>query len=230
MSLPLLGAGNSAPGGLTSSLVSVYHHDDLLGTDSWGTNTLTNNNTVTAAAAGKLSGASQFTAANSESYSIASNATLQVVDTSMFISTWVYLDSVGANRAFVCKYTGAGNFEYVAQYTSFNTRLGFALNGGVVYSDLVGAPSLSTWYHIIAGYDHPNQQLFIYVNDNAGNTASHVAGTLATTGVFALGRLGNSSTSFLDGRMDETAIWIGRTPTAAERTYLYNGGTGRVVV
>jgi hypothetical protein len=212
-----------------TGLTSFWKLDEASGAtrnDSVGTNHLADNATVTQVA-GKVGNCASFASASSQSLTIASNSSLQVNQTSMTLSFWAQLASVGANRAFIGKYTGAGNFEYIAQYTSFNTRIGFAFNGGTVYSDLLGAPSLDTWYHIVCGYNHAAQQLFVYVNNNAGNTSVHTDGTLASTGVLALGKAGNTSTSFHNGLLDAAGFWNGYAFTPTDVAFMYNGGNGR---
>jgi hypothetical protein len=216
--------------GLTfaQSVVALWPLNEESGTrvDIVGGNNLTDNNTVTQGA-GKVGGAgAQFTAANSESLTIADNAALSIVNQSMWISLWALIDAVGANRAFCVKYNAAGNFEYAIQYTSFNTRLGFGFNGGVVYADSVGAPSLATWYHIVAYYHHSRRKVGICVNNGTIHEADHNDGTLDANGTFALGRAGSSTTSFHDGQLDAVYFGKGYDITADDIATLYNGGDG----
>ena len=66
---------------LTDSLISYWKLDEASGnaTDSHGTNTLTDTNTVTSVA-GKINTARYFTNANTEFFTLADNASLSTGD------------------------------------------------------------------------------------------------------------------------------------------------------
>jgi hypothetical protein len=213
---------------LTSSVVAAWPLSEANGTrnDVVGTNHLTDSGGVLAGAA-KVGDGAQFVAASSQSLTIADNNALSLINESWWISLWFSLDSVGANRALAAKYSGAGAFEYVLQYTHFNTRVGIGFNGSVVYSETLGAPSLATLYHVVAYYHHQRKKLGIVINAGAADEVAHVAGTLNGTGAFSLGRLGTVSTSFHDGLIDEVATGQCYEITAADIAYLNNAGAGR---
>src|SRR4051812_43478016 len=91
---------------LLTNLASYWKLEEASGTraDEIGSQTLTDNNTVTQAV-GKLGNAAQFTAANSESLSHADSATLSLgADQDFTLGAWVYLDSKGANRVIASKW------------------------------------------------------------------------------------------------------------------------------
>jgi hypothetical protein len=213
---------------LTSSVVAAWPLSEASGqrNDVVGTNHLTDSGSVLAGV-GKVGDGAQFVAASSQSLTIADNNVLSVNNESWWLSLWFSLDSVGANRAFAAKYSGAGNFEYVAQYTHFNTRVGLGFNGGVVYSEALGAPSLATFYHAVFYYHHKRRKLGVSINAGVPDEVNHALGTLNGTGAFSIGRLGTVATSFHDGIVDEPVMGKGYEITAADITYLNNAGAGR---
>jgi hypothetical protein len=86
------------------SLVAYWRLDEASGnaTDTKGSSTLTDNNTVTSAA-GKISTSRQFTAANSEFLSIADNAALSTGNIDFWIGGWIYNDSLSGQRMIASK-------------------------------------------------------------------------------------------------------------------------------
>lgn len=234
----LLGVGSGHPSSgqssLLASLISHWKMDEASGdaTDSHGSNTLTDNATVTTAA-GKLGTARQFTAANTEFLSRASNATLQAGDIDFTFAAWVYLDSVGTNRVILAKDGNtAGQREYNIDYLGATQRFrfyGFTATDSakITVASALGAPSVSTWYFVVAWHDSAGDTVNIQVNNGTvDSTATTGALQAASNGEFRIGA--RSYPGFVepfDGRIDSVSFWK-RVLTSDERTALYNGGSG----
>lgn len=225
-----MGGGKTAfsPSSLPG-LISWWKLEEASGqrSDSFGTNHLTDNNTVTQAA-GKVGNAAQFTAANSEYLNIADNAALSVGDIDFTIACGAYLDSVGSDRAFFQKVGNPANDrEYALGYQKQSDRfIIFVSNGGTVWdksqtADTLGVPSLATWYWVVAWHDASANTLNIQVNNGTVDSVSYSSGVRDGTGPLNVGSYNNGAGAFMNGRVDEIlfakAVW-----TAAERTNLYN--------
>ena len=76
-------------------------------------------------------------------------------------------------------------------------------------------------------HDAANKKLCIQVNDGAVDEADYTAGVFAGASPFRVGAWANTSGAIvrLDGYLDEVAVWKNYIPSAAERTWLYNGGS-----
>jgi hypothetical protein len=216
---------------LTDSLISFWELEEASGTrvDSVVTsgNDLADNNTVTQAA-GKVGNAAQFTAANSEYLSRADNASLSTGNIDFTFALWVNLASNAAAQAFIDKSDNA-TWEYEIFFSVAANRLAFyvenALSGGdTVTADNLGAPSISTWYFIVAWYDSVNDLLNIQVNNGTADSVSHTDGARDSAHAFRMGAQGGV-TNFTNGLIDQVGFWK-RVLTAQERTDLYNGGNG----
>lgn len=202
-----------------ASLKAYWTCDEASGNliDDKGANDLADNGTVTSAA-GKVSTSRQFTAANSEFFTVADNADLSVGAVDFWIHAWVYFDGVSGFQALIDK--GSAN-----EYTLFaqDDGLAFTVNGGSATASKPASLSINTWYCIDAWWDNAAGSVNLTIN--AGSTAT-AAGAGAGDGVanFVIGSLGGS-TWFLGGRLDEV-FFSKRLPTADERTALYNSSNG----
>lgn len=231
--LPRRGGGNPTAAGLLTSLVAFWKLDEASGVrdDAVGANNLTDNNTVTQAA-GTVGNAAQFTAANSEYLSIADNADLSTGDIDFTVTAWVYLDSKGANRTIASK-ASFGIEEWLLRYSSANDRFEFYILDStpafrVATANTLGVPATATWYFIVAWHDATANTVSIQVNDGTADSgAAGSGGPADRAGAFGIGAYGDgTAATFHDGRVDAAGFWK-RTLTATEKTYLYNGGSGR---
>jgi hypothetical protein len=225
---------------LTDNLISYYEMEDASGnaTDSHGSNTLTDNNTV-GSATGKISNGRDFERDNSEYLSLADNADFSFADEDFSIACWVKFETVTSfggdsdQRTILTKGTDGTAVEYemflddadnCVAFTCFNGA--FFANGGKVTASTFGALSTGTWYHVVAWHDSVNNQLGISVNDTADTTAFST-GCYDGGGAFRVGGgyPYDVPTRFMDGVIDELGVW-GRVLTSGERTSLYNSGSG----
>ena len=218
-----------------TNLAAYWTADETSGNraDSVGSNTLTDNNTV-GSAAGVLSNAAQFVAANSEYLSHISNSDLQMGDVGFTLSAWAKVTSTAAIQVIASKYnTTADEREYALLFEDSPSRFTWRIStdgtsGALVNASVTpGTFSTSAFYHLLAWHDPDANLIGLSVNDGTPVTASVSGGSFVGSSVFALGALvAVSAGSLLDGSIDEVGIWK-RVLTAEERTFLYNGGAGR---
>lgn len=219
----------------TTDLISWWPLDEASGAraDSHGSNDLTDNNTV-GQAVGKVGNAADFVAANSEYLSRADNASLSAGDVDVSWGLWVYLDDKTAARTVLAKFLVTGNHrEYWIQYNLDTDRFQFVVSsdGGsgtivTLEADNLGSPSINTWYFIVAWHDAAGNTLNIQVNNGTVDSVAHTLGIYDGTASFVLGRIGDASANYHDGRLDEVFMYK-KVLSADERTWLYNDGDGR---
>lgn len=176
---------------------------------------------------GKQGNAIQLVSASGQFLSITSNASLQTGDIDFTIACWVYMDS-SKDQAFMGKWK-SGSDEYLLSYRPGTGRfiLFYSSNGTATASlsaNTFGAPSLSTWYFLVAWHDSVNDQVGISVNGTA-DTASYSSGLTALGEPFRIGRQGDTTAWDVNGRVDEAGFWK-RVLSSGERATLYNSGNG----
>lgn len=240
MLIPLYVAAEEEVGGLLSdNLVAYWSLDEASGNaiDAHDNNDLTDNNTV-AAQTGKVSGARDFEAANSEYFSRADNSELSTGNIDFTCAAWVYLESKPATFPIaVGKFSALGDQrEWAIFYHSGNDRLAFIISTDgtaagqtILEANNLGAPSTATWYYVIVWHDSVNNTLNIQVNNGTTDSVAHSGGVLDGTGPFQMGTLLDEAgvqSQFWDGLIDEVGFWK-RVLTSDERTELYDGGNGR---
>jgi hypothetical protein len=180
--------------GLNNSLQAFWKLDETSGTreDSYGSNDLTDNNTVTQAI-GKIGNAAQFTSVNTESLSITDNSELSVGDNDFTIAGWAYLDDTVAGQTLVSKYAGGGSREYLLEYNILGAnRFNFTVShdgslNNRVGADSLGAASTGTWYFIVAWHDSSEDTINIQINNGAVDSKSHTTGVFDGSSAFKLG-------------------------------------------
>lgn len=207
-----------------ANLKAYWKLDEASGTraDSSGNgNTLTDNNTVAAAAedywkTGENS--ADFEASNSEylSRTDAAQVGLELNGTSFTVSAWVKPESFGLQNAIISK-NPASNDGYLVYLPAGDTRVNVYLNGSL-YQSATNAVTTGRWNHVCVVRDIANNRLMIYVNGNLFPTAA-AASYFTATDVIAgnsepvqVGRYGTSS-SYFDGYMKDVAVWnVALTP------------------
>lgn len=216
---------------IVSNLISVWHLEEGSGNraDAYGTNTLTDNNTVISNS-GKVVTAGQFTAANSEYLSVTDNASLSMNSTDFTIAAWVYADSLGQNRFFLTKDDLSGQREYGLYYLASTGKFRFYVGNaaGTVseVEDTSTTVAAGTWYLVIGWHDDTNNTINIQVNNATAVSTAYTSDVKDGTADFVLGRVG--TTAYWNGMIDEATVWK-RVLTAGERTFLYNNGNGQAI-
>jgi hypothetical protein len=231
----ILGPYGPLPVTPRNNLISWWTMDEESGmrVDSYGTNDLSDINTVLYAA-GKVNNAADFEVGNNEYLSHVDNADLSFAGNDPFtIACWVNQESQaggGSANRIVSKSAGAGNHEYRLSYLGTEDRFTFEVsqNGNNVTqvdADDLGAPALSTWYFVVAWHDPVADVIAIQVNNGTPDTAAHATGIFDGTSLFCVGILNAGEAQGFDGLIDEVGLW-NRVLTASERTTLYNDGYG----
>lgn len=229
----------SAPSTLPNGLISYWKLDEASGTatDSVGSNTLTDNNTCTSAA-GQVGTARQFVAAQSESLSIADNASFSAISAGMTISMWVYPDTLPNDVSMCTKWAYATDGEWVLDLNgaTWQPRMVVATSSGDPGTTSGKGPgslvALTTWTHLVWLFDGAGalnaDRLKLYVN-GAAQTLTFSGTIPATirngTAPLRIGAWSGSLTRYWNGRIDETGLWS-RALTAGEVATLYNAGAG----
>lgn len=220
-------------------LVSAWKLDEDAGPrrDAYGTNHLTDNNTVTQAA-GVIGSAGLFTAANSEYLSVADNAALSTGDIDFWAVTWAYLNSISADQYIICKYLPAGSQrEWYLARDNATGRFSFgvsATGGGLSASQdatTLGVVASATWYFLMVAHDSIANTISISANGGPFDSSAYTLGVFDSTAPFQIGALATPA-GYMDGRID--AVAFGKSPPAGIsalkneiRAYFWNGGNGR---
>lgn len=217
---------------LVDNLVAYYSMEEASGNaiDAHSTYDLTDNNTV-GTATGKVSNARDFERSNSEWFSHADDAAFSRGDTDFTFAFWVQFESLN-NFARLFSKTDSGNFEYGLYIRdpsfggTYDLRWHCSADGtgeGTVLASS-STVSASTWYFLCVWHDSSANQLGLAINAGTADTTSHSTGVYNGTADFRIGR--NHDGQYHDGLIDEFGLW-GRVLSGAERTELYNSGSGR---
>lgn len=217
---------------LRADVIAYYKGANL--TDSSGNgNTLTNVNSVTFTA-GKVGNAFTFNGTNQKLTAV-SNAGLKVASGQSFTWVlWVKLNNKDASQGFIAKLDqdDTGEADYCIYYNHTTDFFEFLTatdsQAYTVSAEVLGSPSISTWYMLVCQYDHADlvDGQKISVNNGAFHVNSH--GNLTGTD-FDLW-IGNDGyySGALNGQVDEAGFWK-RLLTSEELAYLFNSGNGRTL-
>ena len=176
-------------------------------------------------ATGKVGYGRGFVAASSQQMSVSSiGDLLKGADVHLMIQVWAFPTDLTANRTFVARYEGAGNREWMLRGLSTgNASFLVSSDGTNTAGTASAAITANQWNHILAWHDPDGNTINLQVNNGA------VASAAVTTGIFSgtpLMRIAGRSGEYMQGTLDEVAIWKGRKFTAEERARLYNNGFG----
>jgi hypothetical protein len=221
-----------------TDLVAYWAMDETSGIRSdshWisgGDNDLTDNNSC-GYRNGKQNYCADFIAANSESLSIVTNASLDIYgDMSLSFGMWVYFDTLTPlTQRLFSKWEESPSKEQYILYTYYD-ELRFAVHDGTsiyeVHASSFGTLSTDVYYFVCAYYDKDNNTIGIGVNDvwnfNAGPTAGIGQYSPATNVYFGTQADLNK---YLDGVLDEAFFYKDRVLTPEEFSWFYNSGNGR---
>ncbi len=172
--------------------------------------------------------AAQFTEVNGEYLSIADNASLSTGNIDFTMAGWIYADSFATENTFISK-ESAGGAEF---------RFGYVIGGGFRFgmftpgfvSVLASAPGVlpatSMWFFFVAWHDSAADKISVQFNNGVIDSAATAGAAPSDTGgVFQIGSY-NGAANLWNGRIANVGFWK-RTLTAAEKTWLYNSGSGR---
>jgi hypothetical protein len=211
-------------------LVSYWNLDEVSGNraDSHGSNTLTDNNTVTSVinAGGAMRNvATSFVAANSESLSVADAANdFSIPATGGTLAFWFNPTALSGLRYLGGKTDAASLDEHQIYTNGANLTFQVKLSGGG-YSIPVKAATVGVFQLAVLWYDPAVNKCFVQIDDGTPGEAAAASAPTADLGhAFEIGRITASANNF-DGLIDEYGFWS-RVLTAQERTDLFNGGAG----
>lgn len=198
-----------------------------LTTDSKGSNTLTNNNTVGETASGKFGYAADFGSSNSnKSFIIANKIGITTWASPFTFSLWIkrYGEITSGEQNFIfhsVKVATSGGLSWIGyQYNSGTPRLNFSRYDGTNTENAYITASLGTdWHHVVMVYDGTN--ITPYLNGVAGTpVASDGTGGNVYSDNFGLGWYGSSP--YFSGYIDDVAVF-NRALTAQEVEDLFDG-------
>lgn len=216
-----------------NSLVGYWKLDEASGNaiDYVGSSTLTDNNTVTSNTGIIYALAREFVIANSESLSVADNATLSTGDIDFWAGVWARPASVTAvTSTIIGKWTTGGNQrEWHVNQQNAGVNFQVSPDGtstGVTTVSAAGVLAVDTWVFLMAYHDSTNNLLGLSVNGAAFSTAAHTTGAIDGTSTFRIGAH-SAGTSFFGGRIQAAYFGKSYIPSDSDASYLYNGGAGR---
>ena len=216
-------ASYAEPRSLLNGLQDHWPLDEADGdaNDYHGGLTLTDNNTVTSTD-GNFGTARQFTAANSEYFSL-DDRRLDVDGGSFTFALWLKLDSTSVfGRTLLCK-NNSGAREYLLNVDGASA-LNFVTGDGTATT--ATTISTGTWYFVVGGYDAGNALAFIQLNDEAMVTAAVATPAAAEAVEFRLGRDKDLAVSeYWDGAIQSVGFWR-RVLSEGDIARLYNNGAG----
>lgn len=219
---------------IADGIVSYWKLDESSGdaADSVGSNTLTNNNTVTYSA-GKINNGADFGSSNTNK-SLSTTATLGIDGGSITMAGWVKVAAQPPSNDNVRLFGHGNTSNKVAEQLlyrdvsgtkriTFNRLRMNTANDEFSYDITL---AVGTWYHIVFTYD--GSTVRGYINGaSVGSVASSGNGGSATgysSGVYVATSNGGGS-NFLSGMIDEFGVWS-RALSADEVSQLYGFQAG----
>ena len=227
----------SGTSSLLTNLLAWWPLDETSGTrvDAHGSYDLTDYNTA-GYTTGVISNAASFVAANTEALSRTGlTSTALTPGTSDFTCCgWAKFDSGSDSGAVIIgmgKHTDLRDGDWYIRRNLLSEEVNFSVrkaddSAAVFSSDK--AITYSTFFFFCAEFNSSNQTIYLDVN-NSGSPVSAAVGqncyTDSTNNNFAIGSRGGLNASWLNGVVDEVAIW-NRLLTSGEKAALYNSGSG----
>jgi hypothetical protein len=207
--------------------ISYWKLDESSGnaSDSVGSNTLTNNGTITYSA-GKINNGANLN--GSTQYFSTSNVLLSNSPTNYTISAWVNLSDV-TDETIMCDRAGAGfDYKYRFSISSGKVKIIVSNNVNVDLTQVVGSTTLATntWFFVTCVITISGT-CYVYLNGSQDGSASYTANSYPSqSNGTNVGRItGPVSEGYLSGMLDEVGIW-NVALTANDINILYNSGAG----
>lgn len=222
----LMGAGRasnwSASGStLLEGLESYWAGDDL--TDEVGSRTLTNNNSGTFTA-GKVGNAFTVASTSSQTFSRASDTTLQTGGKSWTIALWFRITN-SADRNMASK-ADEWALQYVDDLGDKKIRFRLGLAGAFQWRQ-VDFTYDTNWHNVVAWVDEDANTFGVQVDGGTSSTGA-LTSYASASNAFYIGGFTAYGPSLWTGQIDEVGYWS-RVLTSDERTEYRtktNAGTG----
>ena len=176
--------------------------------------------------------AAKFVAADARYLVHADDAALSVGDIYWDMVVWVNLPNLSIRNDLVNKYTswGAGGWEYALLSPGDGMVYFYARNGAdAAYSSVSRSiPAANTWFMVHCYHDPTANIIGLSVNNGAPVTVAIVGGIRDAACDVHVGAI-PSEAHYMTGDVGPLTIWkpTGTNLTAAQLTWLYNGGYGR---
>jgi hypothetical protein len=233
----LYNSGNAlSPVELTTRINAYWKLDESSGnaSDSVGSVTLTNNNTV-AYATGKINNGADMGSSNS-SKNLTSSNDLGINGGYISISAWIKPSSYPSSDSdpttpsrfniFGQSDTTSG-ISYFLHVSNVSGTIKCIFSRwrnsvAIAVAEYTYTPPTSSWTHLVGTYD--GNTVRIYVNSNAPGSVSQTGGGSGGPDGTAIGS-NNSNGAYFSGMIDEVSVW-NRALIASEVAVLYNSGNG----
>ncbi len=215
---------------LLTSLVSYWKFDESSGNaaDSYGVNTLTNNNTATYTT-GIINNGTDLEASSSQYFSIADASQAGLDFTTDFsFSFWAKPETIAGGSYIIAKCTGLSTqciYRVILTSSSLTLAIGTSPStaDGQAFTGLT-VPT-GVFQHYVLTYDLSAGEATLYVNRELHSTLSGFPTSLInSTSAFTIGSNADPS-AFFDGIIDEVGAWA-RILTPSEARALYGVGAG----
>ena len=212
-----------------NGIVSCWHLEETSGSrvDAVGSNTLTESAVSTGYGTGLLgTNAAKFDLNANQYLYCNDNATIRSGDFNFAWSAWVNPTTLPGYWTPFGKWDGLNKREWAALGIGTKISL-YYMKGGVQFGPFEAPTVLSVgaWALLFVWYDATADTFNLQVNNGTIATASLAGGPDATAGRFTLG-VHDGGTSPMNGLLDECLHWKTTIPSAADRTAIYNGGSG----
>lgn len=242
----LAATGGRIPVGITDSLVFALPLEETgTGTrrDRASNITLTNSNSVTNGV-GILGNCGSFTGASSMMLYAPGTSTFMdygvtvagtaPANSGLTMACWAKATTLAALNAVMSRQGGSAGQRGPRILTTATKAEAVVSQDGSTDVTVVGNTTLSTgnWYFLAIVVDLAAPLTTIYVNGSSDGTSSSITSMWVPVGMpLAIGARGviangTGGASFWDGLIDEPMVWT-RALSAAEVSWLYNGGSGR---
>lgn len=213
-----------------ANLIAYYRFNTgALTTDSKGSNTLTNNNTVGETASGKYGYAADFGTSNTDKY-FSRASDLGITGGAISMAAWIKVrtEPGDATGQAIVYQSDSGNdvaFDITYKQTSSVPKITCTRSRDGIGADAVSHDvTLGTtlWHHVALTYNGTTMRLYLNGTD-VGNTAASGNGSdPVTTDSFNIGRYGyDTGSNYASMYIDDVAVF-NRALTAEEVLSLYS--------
>lgn len=199
--------------------------------DAHGSNTLIDNGGVTQVS-GRIGSAAQFTRLSNQYLSITDNAALSTGDVDFEWAGFAWLSSKpAASLMYVLGKEQSGSADYVLRYDTSADRFEFLIaSSGTekkVVANTFGSAPIGAWIFVDIWHDSVGDTVNIQINNGPVDSAATagIPPTDTTQPLQVGGETFFGDNRYWDGRIDSLSFWK-RLLSPAERTGLYNGGSG----
>lgn len=210
---------------LVDNLTSYYKFDESSGnaSDSFGSNTLTNNGS-TSYASGKINNGIDLESSSSQYFS----KTSQPFDsTSGTICAWVKLESLsstlGYGQSIFSTSTNVGVAGVDFTIRASDDKIGVFFGTGSQEATGGSALTTGTFYHVACTWTTAFKK--VYLNGSLVNTNSNAQTQTAGSTTAYVGTTASATSRYFDGIIDELGIWS-RALSDSEISQIYASGGG----